>query len=214
MLGVLPAVGRGWFFGVKLIWKKIEKERQAERRAGKEKRHAESRSCVLQCYKITYEPDASVESHPCRRLQDVRMPILEPSDHPSRWNVLADRLGASASFLCALHCALLPLVVAMLPALGLGFLADHRFERGFVVFAAVLASVSLWLGYRRHQRVHAFGIFVPGIVLLLVGAQLAVDEPAHLHAVLVTIGGSLVAFAHVANLWLAQRHVHDASCVH
>ena len=37
-----------------------------------------------------------------------------------------DRLGATASFLCAVHCAALPLVIATLPAIGLGFLANHE----------------------------------------------------------------------------------------
>ncbi|MBX3688955.1 MerC domain-containing protein [Dokdonella sp.] len=139
---------------------------------------------------------------------------MQSSQLHQSWTVLADRFGATASFLCALHCALLPLLIAVLPVIGLGFLADHRFERGFVIFAALLASISLWLGYRRHRRTNAFGYFVPGIVLMVVGAQLALDDPAHLHALLVTVGGSLVAFAHVANLRLARRHVHDASCRH
>src|SRR5690348_9027020 len=56
--------------------------------------------------------------------------------------VAADRVGATASFLCAVHCALLPFVIALLPLIGLGFLADHRFERVFVACAAALASRS------------------------------------------------------------------------
>jgi hypothetical protein len=55
-----------------------------------------------------------------------------PSPRPSLLTRLADRFGATASFLCAIHCAALPLVIAALPALGLGFLADHRFERTFI----------------------------------------------------------------------------------
>ena len=61
----------------------------------------------------------------------------------SRWWFLADRLGATASFLCAIHCAALPFVLAVLPLLGLSFLADHRFERGFVMFACALALTAL-----------------------------------------------------------------------
>ena len=64
----------------------------------------------------------------------------------------ADRFGMAASFLCAVHCALLPFVLALLPVIGLGFLADHRFERGFVLFAASLAAIVLVTGFRRHHR--------------------------------------------------------------
>ncbi|MEO7072934.1 MAG: MerC domain-containing protein, partial [Rhodanobacter sp.] len=60
----------------------------------------------------------------------------------SLWHA-ADRVGATASFLCAVHCAALPFVLALLPFVGLGFLADHRFERGFVLFACVLGGIAL-----------------------------------------------------------------------
>ena len=68
----------------------------------------------------------------------------------SRWWRVADRVGATASFLCAIHCALLPFVLALLPFVGLEFLADHRFERGFVLFACTLALFAMIRGYRRH----------------------------------------------------------------
>jgi hypothetical protein len=127
---------------------------------------------------------------------------------------LVDRFGATASFICAIHCALLPLVVAALPMVGLEFLADHRYERGFIVFATVLALTSIAFGFRRHQRFGAFLFLVPGIVFLLAGAAIALDDATNLHAALVAIGGTLVAAAHVVNLRLTHRHVHDANCQH
>lgn len=133
---------------------------------------------------------------------------------PSWFARLADRFGATISFLCAVHCALLPLVIAALPMLGLGFLADHRFERIFVVFAGALALSSLLVGFRRHQSFRAFWFLVPGIVLLLSGIVIDVDHAAVGHAVLVSIGGVLVALAHVVNLRLAHVHVHDECCGH
>lgn len=125
---------------------------------------------------------------------------------------LADRFGATASFLCALHCALLPALIAMLPALGLGFLADHAFERAFVGFSVALAVTSLFFGFRRHQRLAAFLFMVPGVVLLLVGVFIDVDHTGAFHAVLVSIGGLLVMCAHIANLRLAHSHIHSGDC--
>lgn len=124
----------------------------------------------------------------------------------------ADRFGATASLLCAVHCALLPLVIAILPALGLSFLADHRFEHAFIVFASVLALTTLLFGARRHQHLRAFWFLLPGIALLLAGIVVEFEESAVLHAVLVALGGSLVALAHVTNLRLTHGHVHDAAC--
>ncbi|MEP7043052.1 MAG: MerC domain-containing protein [Dokdonella sp.] len=133
---------------------------------------------------------------------------------PSLMTRLADRFGATASFLCAVHCAALPLVIAVLPALGLGFLADHRFERTFVAFASVLALTTLITGYRRHQRFRAFWFLAPGLLLLLAGMVIDHEDGASLHAVLVALGGTLVALSHLTNLRLSHGHVHDAACSH
>ncbi|HEY0179412.1 MAG TPA: MerC domain-containing protein [Dokdonella sp.] len=127
---------------------------------------------------------------------------------------VADRVGATASFLCAVHCAALPLVIAALPALGLEFLADHRFERVFIACASALAATTLYLGFRRHQRFRAFWFLLPGIVLLLAGITIDADHGSPVHAVLVAIGGTLVALAHLTNLRLTHGHVHDAACEH
>jgi len=128
---------------------------------------------------------------------------------------VADRVGATASFLCAVHCALLPLLVAVLPAIGLGFLADHGFERGFVVFAVILAFSTMIAGFRRHHHLRAFWFLIPGVLLLLTGVVIDPDHAGSLHAVLLASGGTLVALAHLINLRLGHGvHVHDAYCRH
>ena len=137
------------------------------------------------------------------------------SDKSFWWHV-ADRIGAGASFLCAIHCALLPFVLALLPLVGLEFLADHAFERGFVMFACALALFSLGRGYRRHRLPQPLAFALPGLVLLLVGVTLAESGSLVVHSVMVTIGGLLVAFSHFLNL-RADRlfgHVHGADCSH
>jgi hypothetical protein len=140
---------------------------------------------------------------------------MNSSPHrPSLCARLADRFGATASFLCAVHCALLPLVIALLPVLGMGFLADHRFERAFIACAGALALTSLAVGFRRHRRFRAFWFLVPGVALLLAGIVIDLDGSALIHAMLVSLGGTLVAIAHLTNLRLAHRHVHDAACGH
>jgi len=137
-----------------------------------------------------------------------------PMSLPLRRRLL-DRLGAYGSLVCAAHCALLPVLIAVLPSLGLASLAGDSFERGFVVFATLLGLFSVVWGYRRHRAVRALGLLVPGLALLWTGA---LYPPLHgsllLHAIAMTTGGTLVAFAHLANLRLNHRHVHSAGCGH
>ncbi len=139
---------------------------------------------------------------------------LEPLSK-NRWWQLADRIGVSASFLCAIHCAALPFVLAVLPLLGLSFLADHRFERGFVLFASALALISLITGYRRHHQPMPLLLALPGLALLITGVTFAENYSIALHSVLVTCGGLLVASAHFVNLRKHRAtHVHGPQCAH
>lgn len=139
----------------------------------------------------------------------------EQANKSRAWQI-ADRIGATASFLCAIHCALLPFVLVLLPVVGLEFLADHRFERGFVLFACILALVALIRGFRRHQHPLPLLLAVPGLVLLLLGVTYAEGYSVMLHSVLVTCGGLLLASAHFVNLRRDSRHddghVHDVQC--
>lgn len=139
--------------------------------------------------------------------------MTDTSTRTVRLARFTDRFGATASFLCAIHCALLPFVLALLPAMGLAFLASHTFERVFVVFAVLLALASLITGWRRHQRFHALWILLPGIVLLSVGI-VHVAGTGLMHTVLLGLGGALVATAHVVNLRLTHPHVHGPACRH
>jgi hypothetical protein len=136
----------------------------------------------------------------------------------SRWWHAADRVGAMGSLRCAIHCALLPGVRALVPLLGLEFLADHRFERVFVLCACVLASFVLVRGYRRHRQSLPLRLAAPALALLLLGVIYIDGSLLILHSVLVTCGGLLLATAHFVNLRLDSRngdaHVHGPQCAH
>jgi hypothetical protein len=144
-------------------------------------------------------------------MKDTVRPLRQPR-HPTP---LLDRLGATGSLLCAIHCALLPLLIALLPSLGIAMWLGEGFEQGFVVFATLLGVFTLAWGYRRHRAVRALWLLLPGLAALWIGVAYA---PLHhtlvAHAIVMTFGGTLVGLAHLANLRLNHGHVHDASCVH
>jgi hypothetical protein len=149
------------------------------------------------CYNLTMNLESAQQSH-------------QPATQ-SGFAQVADRVGATASFLCALHCAALPFVFALLPALGLGFLANHGFERWFIAFATTLAVTMLGRGFLRHRVPYALVLLLPSLVLLWLGGYVYdFESSGGLHAALVALGGSGVALAHIINLRLA--HAHDACC--
>jgi hypothetical protein len=134
--------------------------------------------------------------------------------HP-RLHAFLDRIGATGSLLCAVHCALLPVAIAALPALGVGLLADHRVEVGFIAFATVLGASSLVLGWWRHRHIAALRLLLPGLGLLWLGVLFPwLHDNRVLHALVMTAGGALVGLAHVRNLRLNHCALHGAGCVH
>ena len=143
--------------------------------------------------------------------------MTDPSQSKPRWTLArwVDSLGSVGAMLCAVHCALLPFALALLPVLGLGILASAGFEIGFVLFATAMATASLWHGYRGHRAYHAFAVLVPGLVALWSGILVPALHHARLpHAVAMSIGGTLVAIAHLVNLSLSRGHTHDHAHAH
>lgn len=138
------------------------------------------------------------------------MPLMS-----ARLHVLLDRIGAAGSLLCAIHCALLPLAIAILPSLGIAVWLGDGFETGFVAFASLFGLAVLAWSYRRHRAVRALGLLLPGLATLWVAVLYPpLHHAAVPHAVVMTFGGTLVGLAHVANLRLNHGHVHDATCAH
>lgn len=141
--------------------------------------------------------------------------LLEVMDLPASLRHLLDRFGATGSLLCAVHCAVLPLLLAAAPSLGLSVWLGDGVELAIVVFVSLLGLFSLVLGYRRHHALRALGMLLPGLALLWVGLLYApLHHSVAPHAVVMTLGGTLVGVAHLVNLRLNHGHVHDASCAH
>lgn len=61
-----------------------------------------------------------------------------------------DRLGALASFACAIHCAAIPILIGLGAAGAVSWLDQGPMEWGLVGLAAVVGTVSAWRGYRVH----------------------------------------------------------------
>src|ERR1700741_5573835 len=74
-----------------------------------------------------------------------------------------DKFGMTASTICAIHCAIVPVLITTLPLIGLGFLANPWFEWGMIGLALMLGISSITVAYFKiHHRP------LP-VILLLVG---------------------------------------------
>lgn len=126
---------------------------------------------------------------------------------------LVDRLGAAWSLLCAAHCAVLPLVLALAPSLAAGWWWSERVEQVTVALVSVVAIASLGLGWWRHRGWSALVVLVPGLSLMWLALLLPdIHESISAHALAMACGGVLVGLAHLLNLRLARGHVHGPGC--
>jgi len=108
-----------------------------------------------------------------------------------------DAIGFSASLLCALHCALLPFVLSILPLTGLQFLENPIIEYSFIALSLALASTSLIKSYLKyHKDSFPLKLLFDGFILILVGRFL--DSEAA-EATVTALGGVSIALAHYIN---------------
>ena len=79
-----------------------------------------------------------------------------------------DALGITASLACAIHCAVLPLVLSSLPVFGVNIIDNLAFEYFMILVALCIGCYSLWHGYRKHHQSTApLFLFALGISLLV-----------------------------------------------
>ena len=79
-----------------------------------------------------------------------------------------DALGIGTSVLCAIHCALLPVLVTTLPVFGINIVHNLVFEWGMIGLAFVVGSYSLFHGYIKHHRsLRPVLIFSTGFIFLI-----------------------------------------------
>jgi hypothetical protein len=110
-----------------------------------------------------------------------------------------DRAGMSASLVCAVHCAVVPMALMALPALGLAWLDSSWIDWTMVGLSALIALRAHRAGIALHSRCLPVGVAIAGIVFILLAVCALKDSPSA-HYVQAS-GATLVAGSH----WLNRR---------
>ncbi|MBA6263853.1 MAG: MerC domain-containing protein [Colwellia sp.] len=114
---------------------------------------------------------------------------------------MLDRIGITATSLCALHCILLPILLPALPLLGLSFLADHAWEHVFLMMTAVLGTVALFSGFKKyHRKIYPFYLLFLGVGIYWIKHDFSEDIQPYF----IVLGASLIVAAHLINLKLCN----------
>ncbi len=122
-----------------------------------------------------------------------------------------DAFGIATSVACAIHCALLPVLLTSLPVFGVNIIHNLYFEWGMIIMAFIIGSYSLFHGFVKHHRSFTPVLIFSAGFIFLVLKQFFHDA----QYTLLTIAVILIIMAHYYNYRLCHKskcssphHVH------
>lgn len=123
-----------------------------------------------------------------------------PTDHHGLSSGIWDRLGIAGSLLCVVHCALTPLFIGYLTAMGLGVLGDEIVHKVLAIVLLAVAVFAFIPGYKRHANVAVIAAGASGVAFIVTGGLLLGHFIPHGAEIALTVIGSLLLIgAHTAN---------------
>ena len=87
----------------------------------------------------------------------------------------ADRIGIVASILCAIHCALTPVLLIMMPTFGKVW-AHPATHWGMAIIVIPIAVFMMLKGFRKHGKKWVLAVGSLGVLFIIVGAILPYVE--------------------------------------
>ena len=126
-------------------------------------------------------------------------------------NLWLDKLAIGLSAVCAIHCLMLPVALAVMPSLALLPLGGESFHKLLICLVLPASILALTLGCRRHGKKVMLFWGGAGLFIMILTAILGHDLMGELLEKAATvIGATFVAVAHVIN----YRSCRSAKCQH
>lgn len=135
-----------------------------------------------------------------------------PPFMPRLLRINYDALGITTSLACAIHCAVLPLVLTSLPVFGINIINNYFFEYGMILLAFVVGLFALYHGYKKHHH-----RFLPVLLFSTGMSFLLLKEFFHAyHLWLLVPAIVFIISAHYVNYRLCRKanHCHSGDCDH
>jgi hypothetical protein len=123
-------------------------------------------------------------------------------------------LGISASLICAIHCAITPLLLSSLPLFGVNIIENIWVEFLLLGTAFIIGFTTLWHGYKKHHHtVLPLILFSFGMLCFLLHQMI---ESASSVWFLILPGVVAIIGAHLLNYKMCRKanHCHSGDCNH
>lgn len=114
---------------------------------------------------------------------------------------IADITGVCLSFMCMIHCLLLPLLAFILPVIGFSFLLHETTENIIFIGAILLAIGSISWGLLEHKKWQILILLIGAIFLFFTSSLITSSYEIYFH-----IGiGLLLTISHLINRFLCKN---------
>jgi len=121
-----------------------------------------------------------------------------------------DLMGIITSIACAIHCAVLPLVLTSLPLFGINIIRNSSFEWMMIAIAFMVGCYALSHGYRRHHKNwRPLMVFTLGFTFLVLKQFFYKDEFLFLApAVCLILSAHFLNFRYCGKINTGNAHAH------
>ena len=123
-----------------------------------------------------------------------------------------DALGIATSVACAIHCAVLPLIITSLPLFGVNIIDHVGFEYTMIFIAFGIGAYSLYHGLRKHHH-NYLPLIIFSIGFLLLFAKQIWHQQQGWFLIPAVV---LIVAAHYINYRYCRvhNHAHKEDCNH
>jgi len=120
--------------------------------------------------------------------------------------ILFDRIAMGFSVVCAVHCAIMPLALAILPVLASFPVGDEVFHRLMLYLILPSSGIAVFLGCRRHKDKIVFVTALTGLAILVLSALFGHEILGEVGERISTLLGALIlSIGHLRNYLLCRR---------
>lgn len=123
-----------------------------------------------------------------------------------------DQIGFSASLICAIHCATMPIILSIISSMpSLFFLSNPLFEISMIALSIIIGFSSILPAYlKQHGKISPLALMLLGFCFIFSGHFIAIEE---LEPIVTPIGAFLVAISHFVNYKLLKSQSNISCCV-
>jgi len=117
-------------------------------------------------------------------------------------STIIDKIAIISAICCAIHCAILPIVIGFTALAGLAMFHNPWIEYAFIISGMLLAYFSLRRSLRQHRDHTPIRMAIAGVLILLTSRLEALHE---VEVIFTVLGALFLIAAHAKNMIITHK---------